>query len=119
MKRSLWALALLIDVVGLAAAWPLFTSEPDATSVIWGVVLVGVLGGLLLLLIRPRLFGSYAATCAKVLCAAVPGVAFLGSLDSASISGHEVIAIAVAALAGWLNWVAFKGHPTHAAPRAA
>jgi hypothetical protein len=119
MKRTLWLLAVFVDGSGIAATWPLFTAEPDATSVGWGVAVVTVLVGLLLLLIKPQILGRYAATTTKVLCAAVPAIAFLGSLDSASISGLEIVAIVIAALAGWLNWLALREHATHATPRAA
>jgi hypothetical protein len=119
MKRALWVLAVLVDGFGIAATWPLFTAEPSASSVAWGVVVIAVLVGLLVLLLRPQVFGRLALVSAKVLCTALPVIAFLGSLDSASISGQEVVAIAIAALAAWLNWVALRGHAVHAAPRAA
>ena len=119
MNWALWGLALLVNLLGLSYALLLLTSVPDAESVAWGVVVLGIFAALLLLLIRPHLFGNHAAVSAKVLSAAVPTVAFLGSLDYGSISGLEVVAIVIAGLAGCLNWLAFRRHPKYVAPSAA
>lgn len=110
MNRALWGFALIVDTLAILATWPFFASEPSAASVGWGVVLVALFGALLVLLLKPAIFGSHAGKSAKVLCVAVPAIAFVGSLDTGSISEQEFYAIVVAALVGWLNWAAFRRH---------
>jgi hypothetical protein len=119
MNWALWGLALVVDILGLSYALLLFTSMPDAESVAWGVLVLAIFTALLLVLIRPQLFGSHATVSARALSVAVPVVAFLGSLDYGSISGLEVVAVVIAGLVGCLNWVAFRRHPKYVAPRAA
>lgn len=120
MDRALWGLAIVVDVLGLVATWPFFTPDPDVASIIWNVILFSIFTALLLLLLKPRAFSrQHARLAAKVLCSAVPAAALLGSLDSASISGLEAVAIVVALLAGWLNWIAFNGYATSVDVRAA
>ncbi len=84
-----------------------------------GVLLVILFGALLLVLIRPQVFGHRVRGSTKFLCVAVPTIAFVGSLDSGSISGHEMYAIVFAGLVGWLNWVAFRRRVATVAPNAA
>lgn len=119
MNRLLWALAILVDIIAIFSTWPFFTSEPTLMSVGIGVLLVILFGALLILLIRPKVFGHRVRGSAKFLCFAVPGIAFVGSLDSASISGHEMYAIVFAGLIGWLNWVAFRQSIATEVPSAA
>lgn len=119
MNRALWGFALLLDTLAILATWPFFASEPSTASVGWGAVIVALFGALLALLLKPAIFGRHLGTSAKVLCVAVPAIAFLGSLDTGSISGQEFYAIVLAALVSWLNWAAFRRHPAIAAPKAA
>ena len=119
MTWLIWALAVLVDTVAICSTWPFFTSEPTLLSVGIGALLVILFGALLLLLIRPQVFGRRVRGGAKFLCVAVPAIAFVGSLDSESISGHEMYAIVVAGLVGWLNWVAFRRRVATVVPNAA
>lgn len=84
-----------------------------------GALLVILFGALLFLLIRPQVFGHRVWGSAKFLCVAMPAIAFVGSLDSTSISGHEMYAIVFAGLIGWLNWVAFRRSVVTVVPSAA
>ena len=119
MDRALWGFAIVIDTLCLAASWPFFTSEPNAASIIWGIILLLIFTALLLLLLKPQIFGQHARLGAKVFCSAVPVAALFGSLDSASISGQEAFAIVVAVFVGWLNWTAFTRRATNVHARAA
>ena len=119
MNRLLWVLAILVDIIAIFSTWPFFASEPTLMSVGIGVLLVILFGALLFLLIRPQVFGHRVSGCAKFLCVAVPGIAFVVSLDSASISGHEMYAIVFAGLIGWLNWAAFRRGVATEVPSAA
>jgi hypothetical protein len=65
------------------------------------------------------MFGRRSGVGAKTLSLAVPVVAFLGSLDSASISGFEIVAIVVSALIGVINWLAFRRNPIYVGQKAA
>ena len=107
MNRVLLAFIILVDALCIVATWPMFASEPTAETVGWGIVIVVIFSALVVLLLTPKLFGSNVNTAAKFICAAVPAIVFVGSLDGGRISGQEIYAIIFAALIGWLNWAAF------------
>jgi len=121
MNRVLWGLAIAVDFLGILSAGPLFASDPPPASTAWGIVVLVIFGGLLVLLLKPQVFGTLhrMVTAAKVLCIAVPASALIGSLDSGTISGLEASAIVVAVLVGWLNWAAVQRHVVHELTKAA
>lgn len=103
MNRVLWFVALVANALGVAAALTFFSPEVPASVMTWGLVLVLIFAGLFFSLLRPQVFRGR-KRLAAALCASVPGVAFVGSLDYGMISGLEWVAIAVAALIGWVYW---------------
>ena len=119
MKRVLWGIAIGADALAIVAASSFFLSEVPMSAIVWGVVLIGVFGALLLLLIKPQLLGHRASIAVASLSLAIPGVMILGSLDSWRISGQEAYAIVIGGLIGWLNWAAFRSQHGNVTPTAA
>jgi hypothetical protein len=106
MNRALWILALVVDALGVCGGLSFFATEVSLSVMAWGAAIVLLFGALVLSLFRPQVIGGRRGTAA--LCIAVPGVVLVGSLDHGMISGQESIVIVVAALIGWLNWVALN-----------
>jgi len=114
MNKAIWILAILIDALGVVLGCTYFLAN-EVLVWAWGVATIVIFGSLLILLIRPQVFGerTHPATAAKILCWSVPIAAFVGSLDSGVISGLEWLAIIGYGLVGGLNWLAFRGRVPH------
>jgi len=121
MRRVIVALAVLVDVFGIAMGFAHFIGEAPALVWVWGVVQVALFGALATLLVRPSVIAKPAqrTTVARVLCISLPALFLLGSLDHGIVSGHEWAAIFLAAIVGALNWWAFSAHALRAIQRAA
>jgi len=108
MGKAHWAMAVLVDALGIAAFASTLISGAPMLVMVCGVGMILVFGALLTLLIRPGVLGARSTTAAKSLSFAIPVALFLGSLDYRFISSQEALAIAVGAGVGWLNWSAFR-----------
>lgn len=102
-----WGTALLLDCAFLIVALSILVGEEFGPGSWWFVAMALLFGVLVAALVGKRrerpwkpLIGS-----ARRLCWLLPVMALVGSLDSAMISGHEMVAVIVAAVLGGINWI--------------
>lgn len=121
MWRVIVAVAVLVDVLGIAMGFAHFIGEAPLIVWVWGLVQVALFGSLATLLVRPGLIAKPASrvAVARALCISVPALFLLGSLDHGIVSSQEWAAIFLAAIVGALNWGAFSARSSRAAERAA
>ena len=121
MRRAIWGLAILLDVLGIVMGLAYFLGEPPPGVWLWGSAQVLLFGALLVLLAWPRVIPNpaHSARVTWILCFSLPVAVSLNSLDNFIFSSQEWLAIFIAAVVASLNWAGFRASSTHPTPRAA
>ena len=119
MKTLVWSFVLLINLgVVLAFAPSVLEGDAPTESRAVGVVVALLFLTICGLLISARLnrLPSWGSSGMKLLCAAIPLLWLLGSLDHGMVSGLEFLSLVFAALLGWGSWRAFMFFPPRPNP---
>lgn len=119
MKTLVWSFVLLINLgVVLAFAPSVLEGDAPTESRAVGVVVALLFLAICSLLIAARLnrLPSWGHSGMKLLCAAIPFLWLLGSLDHGMVSGLEFFSLVFAALLGWGSWRAFVFFPPRPSP---
>jgi len=109
MKTIIWLLAPLIDGAAVVLYASSLSIDQPPSLLLWSISLMILFLSLGCLVVASRFVGLRARyhESAKLLCASLPVIMFIGSLDLGIISGLEIVSIIFSALLGWLNWRAF------------
>jgi hypothetical protein len=111
MRTLGWLCALLLNAaLACVAILYVFEPEPSVSERAFAGAAATVLAFIVILLLLAR-FGSlprWAPNAMRLVCAGVPLVFILGSLDLGIISGLEIISIVFASAFAWGTWYAFS-----------